>query len=261
MAPRGPRMVNLALALATTRRLPVRAVRAAAPAQSRCRRASSRPRFSLGWPSPQDVADRAQRACVRGREVRPHQDVRQPRRHDADVVRRPAHEGAQLRGPRAPVDRGGPRLPREAVRVRLLHARRSDRRHPAGLRRRPARSTRAPRPTGGLDENCIVGSRISRLTVAGETMTLRAGAGGGLLPAVRGARRGRPRLRRGRQPVRDRRRRLDRRRSGTTARPAPRRTRAVTRADRTPRLRPRRPGACARRTCARPATRRASTAR
>ena len=62
---------------------------------------------------------------------------------------------------------------------------------------------------GGLDENCIVGSRISRLTVAGETMTLRAGAGRGLLPAVPGARRRRPRLRRGRQPVRDRRRRLD----------------------------------------------------
>ena len=34
----------------------------------------------------------------------------------------------------------------------------------------PRRSTRARRPTGGLDENCSVGSRISRLTVSGEIM-------------------------------------------------------------------------------------------
>ena len=132
MAHRGPRMVNLVLALATT--VACLFVLFAATAGAVTLPAGFVQTTILpGVAKPQDVGDRAQRACVRGREVRPHQDVRQHRRHHADVVRRPAHEGAQLRRPWASVDRGRPRLPREAVRVRLLHARRSDRRHPAGV--------------------------------------------------------------------------------------------------------------------------------
>ena len=57
-------------------------------------------------------------------------------------------------------------------------------------------------------DNCPVGSRVSRLTIAGETMSSEQVLVEDYCQQFAGARRRRPRLRRGRQPVRERQRRL-----------------------------------------------------
>ena len=83
---------------------------------------------------------------------------------------------------------------------------------------------------GGLDENCIaVGARLAPAARRRGDDRHGEGAGRGLLPPVPVPRGRRPRVRRGRLPVRVGIRRLDRCSCGTTARPARPRTRAVTR--------------------------------
>ena len=68
--------------------------------------------------------------------------------------------------------RGGPELPRGPVRLRVLRARRGDRRHGAALgRSRPDLGRRVPPRRAATEDGCVVSGRISRLQVSGETMT------------------------------------------------------------------------------------------
>ena len=76
---------------------------------------------------------RARRARVRRREERHHQGLRQPRRHDPDRVRRPAHERAQLLGPRPARARARPEVPDHAYVYVLYTYDAADRRHRAAV--------------------------------------------------------------------------------------------------------------------------------
>ena len=70
----------------------------------------------------------------------------------ATQCRRPAHPGPQLLGPRADEHRRGPELPGRPVRVRVLRARRRDRRHRAALGRgRPDLGHAAPTRRAATD--------------------------------------------------------------------------------------------------------------
>ena len=125
-----------------------------------------------GLTSPDGRRVRAQRPRLRGREERDRQDLRQPLGHD----RRRSSPTCARRSTTSPrrgllVARGRPGLPGQALHLRLLHARRADRRHAArctGRRRRRYDNCAGDRR---LDENCIASVRVSRLRVAGEVMT------------------------------------------------------------------------------------------
>ena len=54
-----------------------------------------------------------------------HQGLRQPRRHDADGLRRPERAGRRLLGPRPPRARARPELPGDAIHLCPLHLRRT----------------------------------------------------------------------------------------------------------------------------------------
>ena len=79
---------------------------------------------------------RARRPRLRRREARHHQGLRQPVRHDADDVRRPAAPGRRLLGPRPARHGAAAELPDQPLRVRPVHVRRPDRRHGPGVERR-----------------------------------------------------------------------------------------------------------------------------
>ena len=156
---------------------------------------------------PDGRRDRARRPRVRRgeerRSSRPTTASRTRPRH----VRRPAHAGAQLLQPRAAGARGRSRLPGQALRLRLLHARRADRRHAARRSGQPGQtSDQCP---GDIDEvNCVVSARVSRLRVGRRAVGRpRAGARQRLVPAVPVPPGRRDRVRRGRLPVRVGRRR------------------------------------------------------
>ena len=146
------------------------------------------------------------RARVRRREERPRQGLRQPRRLDADRVRRPADQGPQLLGPRPAGTRARPRLPRRAYvyvlytydapiwrtpRPALGHAGHDRRRlpGPAGADRRRLRGQRPALAARGA------GRRHDRS---------RAGADRGLVPAVPEPLDRRARLRHRRRALRQR---------------------------------------------------------
>ena len=113
----------------------------------------------------------ARRAGLRRREERDHQGLRQPRRHDADDLRRPPHKGRQLLGPRTARARARPGLPdqRRTSTCSTPTTRRS-----AGSAPRWGRWERLdparPRPAPTTD-GCVVSGRLSRLTAAGDAMT------------------------------------------------------------------------------------------
>ena len=122
---------------------------------------------------PDRRALRARRPRLRGREERPDQGLRQPRRHDADGLRRPPHRGPQLLGPRPARPGARPELP--------------------GRRRTSTCSTRYDAPIGGTAprwgiaggdartaarrrpaptaDGCVVSGRLSRLQATGNVMT------------------------------------------------------------------------------------------
>ena len=165
----------------------------------------------------------ARRARLRGREERPDQGLRQSLRPDADHLRRPEHERAQLLGSRHARLRARPRLPGEPLRVRPLRARCGDRRHRASLGHR----RRALRPLPDA-----AGRNRGRLRHLGPALAppggrqhddgARAGPDRGLVPAVSEPLDRQPRVRRGRRPLRQRRRRreLQLRRLGPGRQPA-----------------------------------------
>ena len=198
----------------------------------------SRPRSRRASPSRADAAGRgalrARRRRVRRREAR-HSCKRFSGLGDAtpETGRRRARGDPRLLGPRPDRAGGRPRLPRAALRLRLLHLGRD---HGVGdddCPTPPGRPTRAAWSTG----------RISRVNV-------NDGRGGrarrGLLPAVPEPQRRRARVRAGRRALRERgrRRELQLRRRAPDARAA-RATRAATRRGRAARS--------AARTCARAA--------
>ena len=86
-------------------------------------------------------------------------------------VRRPAHAGPQLLGPRRRGPRAAPQLPRDArtCTCTTWPTRRSAAPRPPGARRRHLRQL--PDPPGGTGDGCVVSGRISRLTASGNTMT------------------------------------------------------------------------------------------
>ena len=158
-----------------------------------------------------------------------------------------------------------PDLPGAAVHLRLLHAGRPDRRHAAPVRR-PGRDLGQLREGASGPRRELHRGR-SHLAAADRGRgddRLRAGAGRGLVPAVPGPYRRRTRASAPTATSTSPAATAPPRPSGTTATPARRPTPAATRPARSAtcsQLRPPRAAACACRTCARPATPPASTAR
>ena len=138
-------------------------------------------------------------------------------------LRRPEHERAQLLGSRHARLRARPRLPGESLRVRPLRARCGDRRHraPLGHRRRALR----PLPdAAGRDRGRLrrLGPALAPPGGRQRDDGARAGPDRGLVPAVSEPLDRQPRVRRGRRPLRQRRRRreLQLRRLGPGRQPA-----------------------------------------
>ncbi len=87
---------------------------------------------------------RARRADLRGREGRPHQGLRQPRRHDPDGLRRPVDQRAQPVGPGPARAGAAAELPDQPVGVRAVRLRRAARAGRATVERcLPGRQQRA----------------------------------------------------------------------------------------------------------------------
>ena len=118
---------------------------------------------------PDRAALRARRACLRRQQERDHQRLRQPQRHDADAVRRPAQPRARLLGPRPAGPRARPRLHlRAPVRLRALRLRQG-----AELARTSrAGATAARRRRAPTDDGCVITGRLSRLNAAGAETVL-----------------------------------------------------------------------------------------
>ena len=106
-----------------------------------------------------------ERARLRGREERPHQGVRQPVGHDSDAVRRSAHEGPRLLGPRPGGNGARPQFPtRPYVYVHYVH-------DAAIGGTAPRWGDTCPDPPGGTGDGCVVSGRVSKLTANGNVMT------------------------------------------------------------------------------------------
>ena len=139
--------------------------------------------------------------------------------HDADGLRRPAHERLQLRQEWAPRHGARPELSGDALRVRALHLRRTDRRDRPGWGVPGASADSCPR-----ERRRVPGQRAA-VASPGERERddrRRAGAGRGLVPAVSGPARRQPRVRPRRRPLCERRGRSQLHVRGLTARPTAR---------------------------------------
>ena len=138
-----------------------------------------------GLTNPTAVRFCARRPRLRRREERRDQGLRQPRRHDADGLRRPAHERPQLLGPRPARAGARPELPGQPVRLRPLRARRRDRRRRAALGHARRALRRLPDPAG-RDRGRLRRQRPALAPPGGRQRDdrPRAGADRGLVPAV-----------------------------------------------------------------------------
>ena len=155
------------------------------------------------------AALRGRRPGLRGRAKRADQGLRRPRRSHRLGVRRPPYPGARVLGPWPARPRSGPGLPGQALRVRLLCARRPDRRHGAPLGRGRSHQRPVPHPARPHRRRL----RHQRPGIAAHRGRrhpgARAGAGRGLVPAVPEPFGRLACLRAGRRPVRLGRRRRE----------------------------------------------------
>ena len=134
--------------------------------------ASPRRRSASGLTNPTAVRFAAGRPRLRRREERPDQGLRQPVGHDADGLRRPAHERPQLLGPRPARAGARPELPDRRPYVYVLYTlRRRDRRRRAALGHARRLSDPCPTPPGPTADGCVVSGRLSRLQASGNVMT------------------------------------------------------------------------------------------
>ena len=137
----------------------------AAPAAASLPRRFHRHRGVHGAHQPDRRPVRLRRARLRRREERPDQGLRQPRRHDADGLRRPAHAGRRLLGPRPARARARPDFPTSPY-VYVLYAVDAP---PGGTARRG--TTPARRRPGPTTDGCVVTGRLVRLQLSGDTIT------------------------------------------------------------------------------------------
>ena len=154
--------------------------------------------------------------CLRRREERHRQGVRERHRHDPHRLRGPSHQGLQPRRKRTSRHGPRPRVPGAALRLRPLYVRRSHRRNCAGVGRRlPAGQRRSVRR-----QRAAVAATGQRQRHDGN----RAGPGRGLVPALSGSARWGLGLRSRRRALRERRRRREQcvRRSRPGVQPEPR---------------------------------------